>query len=84
MSTDGREGLSIGYRIGWRLRYLAMSVFGPARSIRIGVDYDTSSRWCSSKMSRARTAAIPTVRNRTPATPHNTDWCPNYWGMLSS
>jgi hypothetical protein len=31
MSTDGREGLSIGYRIGWRLRYLAMSVFGPAQ-----------------------------------------------------
>ena len=27
MSTDGREGLSIGYRIRWRLRYLAMRVF---------------------------------------------------------
>ena len=25
------EGLSIGYRIGWRLRYLATSVFGPAQ-----------------------------------------------------
>ena len=25
MSTHGREGLSIGYRIGWRLRYLALA-----------------------------------------------------------
>jgi hypothetical protein len=25
------EGLSIWYRMGWRFRYLAMSVFGPAQ-----------------------------------------------------
>ena len=31
MSKGGAEGLSIGYRIGWRLRYLATSVFGPAQ-----------------------------------------------------
>ncbi|WP_162872778.1 hypothetical protein [Austwickia chelonae] len=26
-----RDGLSIGYRIGWRLRKLAMTFFGPAQ-----------------------------------------------------
>ena len=31
MDTGGHEGLSIGYRIGWRLRYLGLSVFGPAQ-----------------------------------------------------
>jgi hypothetical protein len=31
MSRAEVEGLSIGYRIGWRLRYLATSVFGPAQ-----------------------------------------------------
>lgn len=28
MSSDG---LSLGYRIGWRLRKMAMTVFGPAQ-----------------------------------------------------
>ena len=31
MARADVEGLSIGYRIGWRLRYLATSVFGPAQ-----------------------------------------------------
>lgn len=31
MSRADREGLSLGYRIGWRLRYVATSVFGPAQ-----------------------------------------------------
>ena len=31
MVKDEREGLSIPYRIGWRVRYVAMSVFGPAQ-----------------------------------------------------
>ncbi|KRE60124.1 hypothetical protein [Nostocoides sp. Soil756] len=25
------EGLSLGYRLGWRFRYIATSVFGPAQ-----------------------------------------------------
>ncbi|WP_392544142.1 hypothetical protein [Oryzobacter telluris] len=31
MAKADREGLSLGYRIGWRLRYAAVSVFGPAQ-----------------------------------------------------
>lgn len=31
MATADREGLSLAYRIGWRLRYAAVSVFGPAQ-----------------------------------------------------
>lgn len=31
MARSEREGLSLGYRLGWRLRYIAMSVFGPAQ-----------------------------------------------------
>ncbi|WP_170062492.1 hypothetical protein [Phycicoccus duodecadis] len=31
MARADVEGLSIGYRIGWRFRYLATSVFGPAQ-----------------------------------------------------
>ncbi|MBW3084489.1 hypothetical protein KEM60_00677 [Austwickia sp. TVS 96-490-7B] len=26
-----KDGLSIGYRIGWRLRRIAMTLFGPAQ-----------------------------------------------------
>lgn len=26
-----RSGLSLGYRIGWRFRYVTTSVFGPAQ-----------------------------------------------------
>lgn len=31
MARADRTGLSLGYRIGWRLRYAAVSVFGPAQ-----------------------------------------------------
>ena len=31
MARTGSTGLPIGYRIGWRLRYAATSVFGPAQ-----------------------------------------------------
>lgn len=31
MGKVDREGLSLGYRVRWRLRYLALSVFGPAQ-----------------------------------------------------
>ena len=31
MTRADREGLSVGYRIRWRLRYAALSVFGPAQ-----------------------------------------------------
>jgi hypothetical protein len=29
--TSEREGLSLAYRIGWRIRYLGWHLFGPAQ-----------------------------------------------------
>ena len=52
MDKDEREGLSIGYRIGWRLRYLAMSVFGPAQ---LGTEDDPQVRL---RRERARKVAV--------------------------
>ncbi|WP_286175856.1 hypothetical protein [Arthrobacter sp. NEB 688] len=37
----GSEGLSLGYRIGWRVRYLLTSVFGPAQ---LGTEDDPQNR----------------------------------------
>lgn len=31
MARSDHEGLSLGYRFGWRLRYALTSVFGPAQ-----------------------------------------------------
>ena len=31
MARAGSSGLPIGYRLGWRLRYALVSVFGPAQ-----------------------------------------------------
>jgi hypothetical protein len=52
MDKGEREGLSIGYRIGWRLRYLAMSVFGPAQ---LGTEDDPQVRL---RRERARKVAV--------------------------
>lgn len=31
MSRADREGLSLGYRMMWRIRYVGMHVYGPAQ-----------------------------------------------------
>ncbi len=55
MVKDEREGLSIGYRIGWRVRYVAMSVFGPAQ---LGTEDDPQVRL---RRERARKVAAARV-----------------------
>lgn len=41
MTVAGSEGLSLGYRFGWRVRYALTSVFGPAQ---LGTDEDPQQR----------------------------------------
>lgn len=53
MARADREGLSLGYRIGWRLRYAAMSVFGPAQ---LGTDDDPQVRLQREKRERVESA----------------------------
>ena len=49
-----RDGLSIGYRIGYRLRLVALTVFGPAP---LGVGNDPTAR-----LARERAAKVAAAR----------------------
>ncbi|WP_377645137.1 hypothetical protein [Oryzobacter terrae] len=53
MARADRTGLSLGYRIGWRLRYAAMSVFGPAQ---LGTDDDPQMKLRREKQSKVEAA----------------------------
>ncbi|HYN67462.1 MAG TPA: hypothetical protein VES93_11290, partial [Ornithinibacter sp.] len=52
--TTDNEGLSLGYRVMWRLRYAAMHVFGPAQ---LGDDSDPQRR-----LERERAAKVEAAR----------------------
>ena len=67
MSSADREGLSVGYRIRWRLRYAALSVFGPAQ---LGTDdpQEQLRRERRDRVAAARRARAAAARNaRRPA-----------------
>ncbi|WP_256794669.1 hypothetical protein [Terrabacter sp. Ter38] len=49
-----RDGLSIGYRIGYRLRLVALTVFGPAQ---LGEGNDPTAR-----LARERAAKVAAAR----------------------
>ena len=53
-STTDNEGLSLGYRILWRLRYAGMHVFGPAQ---LGDERDPQRR-----MERERAAKVEAAK----------------------
>ena len=52
MGKADREGLTLGYRVRWRLRYIALSVFGPAQ---LGTD-DPQERLRQERRDRAAAA----------------------------
>jgi hypothetical protein len=53
-SSRSREGLSIWYRIGYRLRLIALTVFGPAQ---LGEGNDPTAR-----LAREREAKVAAAR----------------------
>ncbi len=52
--TTDHEGLSLGYRFMWRLRYVGMHVFGPAQ---LGDESDPQRR-----LERERAAKVEAAR----------------------
>ncbi len=54
MAKADREGLSLGYRFGWRLRYVLTGIFGPAQ---LGTMDDPQSR-----LRRERAARVAAAR----------------------
>lgn len=54
MATADREGLSLGYRIMWRLKYAGLHVFGPAQ---LGTEDDPQAR-----LVRQREAKVAAAR----------------------
>ena len=52
--TTDNEGLSLGYRVMWRLRYAGMHVFGPAQ---LGDESDPQRR-----LERERAAKVEAAR----------------------
>jgi hypothetical protein len=52
--TTDNEGLTLGYRVMWRLRYAGMHVFGPAQ---LGDDSDPQRR-----LERERAATVEAAR----------------------
>jgi hypothetical protein len=52
--TTDNEGLSLGYRVMWRLRYAGMHVFGPAQ---LGDDSDPQRR-----LERERAAKVEAAK----------------------
>lgn len=55
MARPDREVLSLGYRFRWRLRYILLSVFGPAQ---LGTQEDPQSR-----LRREREAKVAVARD---------------------
>ena len=53
-STTDNEGLTLGYRLMWRLRYAGMHVFGPAQ---LGDERDPQRR-----MERERAAKVEAAK----------------------
>ena len=53
-TTTDNEGLSLGYRFLWRLKYVGMHVFGPAQ---LGDDRDPQRR-----LERERAAKVDAAR----------------------
>lgn len=53
MSRNGNEGLSVGYRIGYRLRHMALTVFGPAQ---LGEAEDPTARLEAERAARVERA----------------------------
>ncbi len=53
MARADRTGLSLGYRIGWRLRYAGVSVFGPAQ---LGTEDDPQLRLRREKRDKVEAA----------------------------
>ena len=56
MSRSSNEGLSIPYRIGYQLRMLGLSLFGPAQ---LGEQYDPKTR-----LFKEREAKVAAARGR--------------------
>ena len=52
--SSPRDGLSVGYRIGYRLRLVALTVFGPAQ---LGEGNDPTAR-----LARERAAKVAAAR----------------------
>lgn len=48
------EGLSIGYRIGWRIRYTVMHLFGPAQLSGQGDPHERLDRERAARVAEAR------------------------------
>ena len=64
MAKADHEGLPLGYRFGWRLRYALTSVFGPAQ---LGTADDPQARLRRER--QARVAAAREARERSEAHP---------------
>jgi len=57
MATSDHEGLSILYRIGWRIRYIGWHLFGPAQTMGPGDPH-----WRLEEERRAKVAAARAAR----------------------
>ncbi|HQY34895.1 MAG TPA: hypothetical protein PLS68_13090 [Actinotalea sp.] len=57
MAKADREGLSLGYRIMWRIKYAGLHVFGPAQ---LGTEADPQARLVRQR--EARVAAARAAR----------------------
>jgi hypothetical protein len=53
MGRADHEGLSLAYRIGWRVRYAGVSVFGPAQ---LGTEDDPQMRLRREKRDKVEAA----------------------------
>ena len=53
MAKADREGLSLGYRIMWRIKYAGLHVFGPAQ---LGTENDPQARPTRQREARAAAA----------------------------
>ncbi|TQJ08052.1 hypothetical protein FB458_1131 [Lapillicoccus jejuensis] len=48
------EGLSLAYRLGWRIRYVVMHLFGPAQLSGQGDPHERLDRERAAKVAEAR------------------------------
>ena len=60
-STTENEGLSLGYRVLWRLRYAGLHVFGPAQ---LGDDRDPQRRLERERAARVEAAKAARLGGR--------------------
>ena len=62
MSKADREGLSLGYRIGYRIKWLGMHLYGPAQ---LGLGGELVGEEPHRRLERQRAAKVAAARQRT-------------------